>query len=270
MKKIISIFFAVSMLVFCAQNLQAATVQKIKPKAPAVSEAMKPAIAKYRSENYVGALQDFEAIIEKNPNDYFAKYYLALCYTQLGYKEKATEAYRQVADADYNLSLTYYSKRALDCLNNPDSKTCQPQVKGLNDIKTDNEDMSDIEKFILSGKKIHPSAMDKIMNERLERKMEEEEYIKKQQEVNENLKSQAPTNEEIAQALNTLSKIGYNPFQNVYNKNQMLSQYGLNMPMISNNADIQTAQMLMYSGLNNQFANQFGAYQNNFMNNYGI
>ena len=40
---------------------------------------------------------------------------------------------------------------------------------------------SDIEKFILSGKKIHPSAMDKIINDRLERKLEEEEYIKKQQ-----------------------------------------------------------------------------------------
>lgn len=270
MKKIISMVFAFFAIALCVQSAQAANVQKVKPKAPVITEEMKPAIAKYRAENFVGALQDFEGIAQKEPNNFFAKYYIALCYTQLGYKDKATQAYQEVVDANSNLSLTYYSKRALDCLNNPDSTTCQPQFKALNEDDKDTRDMSDIEKFILSGKKIHPSAMDKIINDRLERKLEEEEYIKKQQGVNQNLKSQAPTNEEIAQALNTLSKIGYNPFQNLNNQNQMLSQFGYN-PMILDNSNPEMAQMLLYSQLNNQFRNQFGPFQNNnFMNNYGI
>lgn len=269
MKKIISTVFAICAIALCFQAAQAATVQKVKPKAPYVSEEMKPIIEKYRGGNYVSAMQDLEEILSVNSTDALAKYYLALCYTQLGYKSEATNAYQDVIKLNSNLPLTYYSKRALDCLENPEANGCLPKINGLDDESNQNkEGLTDIEKFIESGKKIHPSAMDKILNGRYERQLQEEEYIKRQQEKEQNLKSQAPTNEEIASALNTLSKIGFNPFQ-VASQNQMLGQYGINPMMLGNNGS-EVAQMMLYSQLNNQIGSQFGRYQNNFMNNYGI
>ena len=115
----------------------------------------------------------------------------------------------------------------------------------------------------------------------MERRIQQEEYLKKQQEKdNANLKSDnsTPTKEEIMAAINTLSKIGLNPYsQNNLATNQLLgllnnqnqySQFGfLNQNQI-NPLLLQTqgmsqdaAKMLLYSQLTNS--------QNSLMN-YGM
>ncbi len=43
------------------------------------------------------------------------------------------------------------------------------------------EELDDITKFIRSGKTIHPSAMDKITRERMESKIQADDYLRKQQ-----------------------------------------------------------------------------------------
>ena len=85
----------------------------------------------------------------------------------------------------------------------------------------------------MSGKRIHPAAMDRITRERMERKMVEEEYIRTQKQQEAAQKGElhsynAPTNEEIASALNTLSKIGINPYNqfNPLAQAQQFNQYG--------------------------------------------
>lgn len=279
MKKIVSLFLlGLSIMLVSAHNLSAnaTTYYTVNAKAPYVSPSMKPIIAKYRQQNYVGALQDLEDLVITEKNNTLAKYYLALCYTRLGYEAQAKKYYQMIIDEEKNEALTYYSKRALDCIGNPDSEQCSPKKQEQEQVE-----VSDIEKFIQSGKKIHPSASDRITKDRMERRIQQEEYLKKQQEKdNANLKSDnsTPTKEEIMAAINTLSKIGLNPYsQNNLATNQLLgllnnqnqySQFGfLNQNQI-NPLLLQTqgmsqdaAKMLLYSQLTNS--------QNSLMN-YGM
>ena len=160
-------------------NKSLASTNYVTPKTPYVTPSLKPCIQKYKQENYTGAMQDLEELIKKERNNTLAKYYLALCYTRLGYKEEAQTLYNEIVKADDNVALTYYSQKALNCLENPDSTQCEAPKTVKKEVEVD-----DITEFIQSGRKIHPAAMDRITIERMERKMQEAEYIKKQQEAN--------------------------------------------------------------------------------------
>lgn len=271
MKKVLS--FIIFSLFVLGVGAHAATYN-ITPKAPKISEGLKPIVAKYKQGNYVGSMQDLEELIKVEKNNLYAKYYLALCYTRLGYKEEAMTLYREVAKKDENIALSYYSQRALDCIENPDSPICNPQAQ-KEEEQQEKEELTDMDLFIRSGRKIHPAAMDRITRERMERRMVEEEYLRtqKQQEAAQNgeLHSyNAPTNEEIASALNTLSKIGMNPYNqfNPLAQAQQFNHYGamaLNNPMMygalmNNSPNQDVAKMFLYNQMTQQ----------NNMLNYGI
>ena len=267
MKKLLSLI-TTSVLFFglCASG---ATTYNITPKAPKITPTLKPIIEKYKQGNYIGSMQDLEDLVKVEKNNTYAKYYLALCYTRLGYKEEAMSLYREVVRKDENIALSYYSQRALDCIENAESPVCKP----VQEREDEEEKLTDMDIFIQSGKKIHPAAMDRITRERMERKMIEEEYMRTQQQqeaaINGDLRSyNQPTNEEIASALNTLSKIGMNPYSqfNPLAQAQQYSQFGalgLNNPIMynMNNSNQDFAKMFLY----NQMAQQ----QNNMLN-YGI
>jgi len=252
-------------------NIANAATRSITPRAPKITESLKPIIVKYKKGDYIGSMQDLEELVAVEKNNLYAKYYLALCYTRLGYKEEASTIYREVVRKDENLALSYYSQRALDCLENPNSTLCNPIQK---EEEQKPEELTDMDIFIQSGKRIHPAAMDRITRERMERKMVEEEYLRTQQQQDANGELQTykqPTNEEIISALNTLSKIGVNPYSNQFNplaQAQQFSQFGvmgLNNPMMYsamlNNSNPEIAKMLFYNQMNQQ--------QNNMLN-YGI
>ena len=169
-------------------------------KQPIVTKSMQSAIAKYNQADYLGAMLEFEKIGKMEHENMYAKYYLALCYTQLGYKEKAKGLYGDVANGAENYALKYYSLRAMNCIEDPlDNEICTPPKKALvpsvkqkiDKPKTEEttgenqapreEELDDITKFIRSGKTIHPSAMDKITRERMERKIQADDYLRKQQ-----------------------------------------------------------------------------------------
>ena len=259
MKKILSLITIGALtLSLCA----CATTNNVIPKAPKMTATLKPIVAKYKKGDYVGSMQDLEELVKKEKNNTYAKYYLALCYTRLGYKEDATKVYQEVVKKNDNLVLSYYSQKALDCLDNPDSPICTPKTAKQ---EAQSAELDDIDLFIQSGKQIHPAAMDRITKERMERKIMEEEYIRTQQQQginpNEQLKSQAPTNEEIASALNTLSKIGINPYTqfNPLAQVQQYNQYGMlgmNNPMmygaLINNNNPEMAKMLLYNQMSQQ------------------
>lgn len=274
MKKTLSLFIlGVATVSFLTVSDVFATTYNVTPKAPKISASMKPIVAKYRNKNYVGAMQDLEELVKKEKNNTYAKYYLALCYTRLGFKEEAKILYQEVIDKDMNLTLSHYSQQALDCLENPDSDQCKPASER---VEVDNTSPSDIDIFINSGRKIHPNAQDRITKERMERKLQEDEYIRRQIEE-EKAKagiSAVPTNEEIATALNTLSKIGPNPYNqfNPLAQAQQFNQYGMLGMMSMNN------QMGYANGYSNNInPNMFNMMlynqmlQNNSgMMNYGI
>ena len=171
---------------------------KIPIKSPVITAGMKPGIAKYNQGNYVGAMQDFENYIYKIPIKQenaiiFAHsfYYIALCYTQLGYKSEAESLYKLISESNINYALSYYSNIALNCIDNENENeicsspkrytapTAQEIAKTNSDL---NKDKDDITKFIESGKKIHPSAQDRITKERMERKLQADQYSMQQQQ----------------------------------------------------------------------------------------
>lgn len=269
MKKTFLIILSLTLAIGFMESKTNAATQKVMPKTPYVSQSMKPVIAKYRQQNFIGSLQDLTKILKNEPNNTLAKYYAALTYTQLGNQTEAQNLYKEVIDKNDNEVLVHYSQRALDCLGNPENEICKPKTE---EITQETDEMT---RFIQSGKQIHPAAMDRITRERMERKLQESEYQRKQQEQNK-LKSDAamPTNEEIASALNTLSKIGLNPLQTQAYLNPMMqagqyNQFGYlsNMntnpysALLGNNTNPDFAKMFLYNQMTNQ--------QNNLLN-YGI
>jgi len=143
--------------------------------APYMSASLKPCIKKYNAGNYVGAMQDLIDVIVKEPNNTYAKYYLALTYTQLGYKEKAKEIFQEVVEGN-NAALAYYSQKAITCLDSPDGQ-CTTTAEGSSDTA---QEYQDIENFINSGQKMHPAAQDRIMSEKMNRKIQAESYAQSQ------------------------------------------------------------------------------------------
>lgn len=288
MKKTLLLIFtciAMSAIITTQANAQ---VKEIALKGPAITPGLKPCIEQYKKGNYVGSMQDLKELLKKEKNNTYAKYYLALCYTQLGYKEDADKLYNEVITKNDNEILTHYSKKALECLSDETGLACkapskeikqlEEEIKQVADdtkdgkavnpeeiLKKQNDDMV---KFIQSGKQFHPSVTDTITRDRLERQLQKEEYAKKQKENNVSYNSQMPTNEEIAAALNTLSKIGANPYTQQTNQYNLLNAF--NSPM---NGMVNPYAAM--TGLNNQDAMKMFLYsqmansQNNFMN-YGI
>ena len=264
MKKFTSIILTVITMTTITVGAYAGTKYTyVTPKAPKITPSLKPCIEKYRAGNYTGAMIDLEQLVKKEKTNTYAKYYLALCYTKLGYENDAKTVYDEIIKKDADESLTYYSKKALACINDPKSEECkplQPPKENSGDDKVVGDD--DMSAFINSGQKIHPYAMDVITKERMEIKLQKDEYERKKQSGAGPLSYLPPTNEEIASALNTLSKIGLNPFDQNYTLSNMNydSDYFYTFPLnYRNNPSID--QMFLYSQLNQQ--------KNNFIN-YGI
>ena len=168
---------------------------KVPVKSPVVTSGMKSGVAKYNNGNYVGAMQDFKEYLAKMPKKQensvtaaYTLYYIALCYTQLGFKSEANELYKLIAESNVNYALSHYSKVAMNCIDNDGSnEICTPQVyraPSVEEVAKTNAELNagkdDITKFIESGKTIHPAALDRITKERMERKLQADEYSQKQ------------------------------------------------------------------------------------------
>ena len=201
-------------------------INNIPIKSPAITQSMRPGVNCYSQGNYVGAVQSLKEVVKKEPKNDYAKYYLALAYTKLGYQDLAAQQYQAIIDSGNNYALSLYSQRALDCTGKPGNTACiapkkesiqtlkaqndaqiakqlrevqqqrQEQIKEYNaNLKKYNEDLaqynknkeqfyadqrakdaqaaSDIQKFIESGQKVHPAAMDRITREKMERQIQE-------------------------------------------------------------------------------------------------
>ena len=208
--------------------------------ASADNAAIKAAIAKYKAKNYVGCLQDVEAIIKTNPSDAAAYYYQALSYAQLGKVSEAQTAYEKVVSLNTNEALVTNATRGIACLKGASELGCKEPEKP----KTEDE----LDRFIKSDRFYSQSVQKEVNKKKLERKKDA---------INDQLKSEAsePTDAEIAQAVKTLAKVGFNPL-------------GLNSAGVSNNSKLdptaynklieqsnELAQLNMLMGSNNNGQN---------------
>jgi tetratricopeptide (TPR) repeat protein len=226
MKKIVISFifiFIISSAVFAADGTQ-------KP-------LLKSAISDYKQGNLVGCLQLLAQVLEQDPSDALARYYLAITFVKTGQFELAKKEYSNVIDLNASPRLTSYAQTGLKCINEPDkcpssSATIPSPPKVVTTVKSapdkvktfiDQKKLDNVKEIINSGQTINGNKMQNF-----------EDFSKK--------KSAKPTNEEIVKALETLKDAGLSGYANPYQSNPY-----------QNNAEMMQMNMLTSSmgGMNN-------------------
>lgn len=152
-------------------------------------------VGKYKAHNYLGCIQDSFTITKTNPSNVYAYYYRGMSYAQLGKKEAAITAFKQVQSLNSNKVLVQYAKKGEACLTSADACAAYTQ-------KSD-----ELDQFIKSNKFYDKSVQAEVNKKKLDRI---KDNINDELGPNTN-KSEAPSNEEIANAVKTLAKLGYNP-----------------------------------------------------------
>lgn len=225
MKKFIlflAVLFAASNIAFAAEKIY-------------LSPHVKQAVTKYRSGNYVGAIQDCQNAIKKNPDDMVAQYYMAISYVKIGDKGAAQAAYKAITDKSDNEALVEFAKRGNLCITSPEK--CNPASK----------EPDELDKFIQSGQFLSNELQKKIRDQELKNIKDQINRgnmpdLKEYPAVN---KSDAaddayPTDKQIADAVRVLAKVGLNPLGNV------------NPAMMQDQDMMQLNMLLGFNGNNNQ------------------
>lgn len=184
----------------------------------------KSAIAKYKSGNYTGSLQELYAILKKDSANATAYYYLAMVYTRLGETDAAKACYQRVIDLNPNDMLVNYATRGNACLNNEPACNLESGA-----VSASGEALDELDKFIQQpfGSGFSKELNDQLRNKQLQNiqnKMNRgeplsEDDLKKLQEYNksEGLKTDKlamandmPSNDEIINAVKVLKRAGLN------------------------------------------------------------
>ncbi len=184
----------------------------------------KSAIAKYKSGNYTGALQELYTILQKDSSNAVAYYYLAMVYTKIGETEAAKSCYQMVINLNPNDAIVDYATRGKACL--MDAATC-----GLSTAITTNGDetLDELDKFIQDpfgngfskelNDQLRQKQLDKIQNKMNRGLPLSEEDLKKLQEFNQSeaittdklaMADDMPSNDEIINAVQVLKRAGLN------------------------------------------------------------
>ncbi|MBQ3101829.1 hypothetical protein IJC60_02375 [bacterium] len=204
-----------------------------------VSPKVISAIEKYKAENYVGAYNDLLEAVKVNDKDSLAQYYLGNVLCKLGKKEEAVKAYTAVDTIADNKALIIYARNALACLEGAETCGDLPVFGAPNDIN----------KFIRSGEFISTEAKTEVQNKSIEQVKDmingQAPNIQYQNFHYLNDASDAmPTDKEIADAVKTLAKVGYNPANIAPQNYAMMAGY-------NNNIDYELLPMLMNRGMGN-------------------
>lgn len=221
------------------------------------SNSLNIAIRKYKRGNYTGCLQDCQTIVQKNPSNATAYYYLAMSYVQAGKKDEAIKYYSKVLSLKSNPKLLEYATTGKRCLETPDKCSLEP---------TTQNDMSEIDKFIASPpadglspavrKDFQQKRLENVKNEINKDKELDDYNFRKFKDSSQNSPeidgtkiAQKPTEDQIKAALKVLSDAGvppeqYLPYQTNPNyKNPELTE--LNAMMGNNNSQNNNAMMNM-------------------------
>lgn len=195
-------------------------------KANSASSPVKIAIKKYKMRNYTGCLQDCQAIVQRDPSNALAYYYMGMSYAQAGMKDAAVNSYTRVLALNPNPRLLEYATTGKRCLETPDK--CHPS-------DANQQDQSALDKFIASPtvdglsstvrKGVQQRSLDAIKNEiNSDKEIDSYDLKKLNQNEDQAFKSDkiandapqdipqnapnTPTNDEIVAALKVLKKAG--------------------------------------------------------------
>ena len=191
-------------------------------KPSATSPATAAAIKLYKSGDYTSAYSSLRTIINKEPGNALAYYYLAMTEVRLGKTGEAIKDYETVMAMSPNGVLGSYAKKGKKCVEFPD-KCHEPEVSSS--AASDTAEDRFIKGIYGSGfskeaRGIHEQQ--KINN--LKREINRREELTPQDFKDyKDFSSQAPTNDEIVAALRVLQKAGLSDVVGVNGYNSDLS-----------------------------------------------
>ena len=203
MKKILSLILTA----FFTTTLSANAIKTYE-----ISEDVQAGIKQYREKNYAGALAEFKKAVAKNPNDSFAHYYMGNTYAAVGKPAEADGSYSTVIDINEIPGLVIYATSAKACI--ADSSKCG-EIPELGQT-------AEMTRFVRSGQFIDDSAKDEMRDNEIKNAQEMINQNKdgvdfsKFRYIND-ASGETPSDKEIADAVKTLAKVGFNPLaQNNY------------------------------------------------------
>lgn len=175
--------------------------------------SVKIAMKKYKLGNYAGCLQDCISIVNKNPSNAFAYYYMALAYTQAGDKKEAIKAYSKVLSLKPNSKLSEYATTGKRCLETPDKCKLETTQTISNTPEIDALVASPSLESPAVRKDFQQKHLDSIRNQINNGKdMDDYNFNKlNQADVNEVIATK-PSNDEIVKALKVLNDAGISPY----------------------------------------------------------
>lgn len=161
------------------------------------------AIKMYKAGNYTQAYTGLKQVVEKDPSNGLAYYYLGMTSTQLGNKKEAIENYEKAIELSPNGILGRYAKKGKTCLEDPIK--CNAPFD-YNDGES-SEDRFIKSKTIFSDEARNKDETEKINN--LRREMNRGNEIPPQRFKDyKDFSSQAPSNDEIVNAIRILQRAG--------------------------------------------------------------
>jgi len=188
-------------------------VSSVAARTMATNSVTASAIRLYKAGNYTKSYVEFSNILNKDPSNALAYYYLGMTSVQLGKKEEALSNYNKAVELSPNGVLGSYAKQGIKCVEEP--VACRD---------TDDSELTPEDKFIKSpfgsgfshkARGVHEKEkIENIKREinhevnKNEDNKEEEMKLQKQFKEYRDFSSQAPTNDEIVNAIRTLKAAG--------------------------------------------------------------
>ena len=247
-----------SLLLIASLLILSASITPTFAKSGASNDVMK-GIKLYKAGNYSACYTKMTKIVEKDPSNALAYYYLAMSASQVGKKEEAMANYTKVISlTSLNSNIGRYANKGRACLES--ESACEEASL----------EPSRGEGFILSknGPKLSDEVktqLDNLKREELKRDINRDEIIDPQRfkeyrdfSTMNNLEG-TPSNDEIVAALRTLQRAGFgNVFNNSYSDVSMLTGIGqqnsmLNMMGGSSSLSPQVIQALLTNNMTQGF-----------------
>ena len=178
------------------------------------------AIRMYKSGNYTQAYSTLNTVVEKEPSNALAYYYLAMTSAQIGKKNEAIENYSKVITLSDNGHLTRYAMKGMTCLETPD--LCNKDLP----------DETDLDRFI--RKQYWNGFSEQVMGDYDKQKIDElRRMMNRGDEIPpgkfkefKDFSASVPTENEIAEALDVLERAGIgNASLNPYSKDLAFLNY---------------------------------------------
>lgn len=207
----------------------------------AATPAVNAAIKLYKAQNYSESYTALKTIVEKDPSNALAYYYLAMASAQLGKKDEAIENYDKVLVLSPNGQLHKYASKGRTCLTDPER--CNEDFNASEETEED--------RFIKGvygtgfSTKVR-SDYEKHKIENLMREMNRKDDLSPQKFKDyKDFSGQVPTNDEIVAALRVLQRAG---LENIIGNNSGISD----LSMITGNQYTNDYALLnMLTGNNN-------------------